>query len=128
MAQLPAGARAVLLSDFFAEPQAINDAVLRYASGGAKGALMQIVDSAEEEFPFQGRTEFHDLESRDRLVFGETGTVGMRYRARFAAHREALAEIARRFGWTFLVHRTDRPVESALLALFMALSDFRALK
>lgn len=126
--QLSAGARVVLISDFLAEPGAINDAVFSHASGGAKGALLQIVDAAEEEFPFLGRTEFQDAESRDHLTFGEASSVGVQYRARFAAHRGALEDIARRFGWTFLAHRTDRPAETALVALFTALSDLRMLK
>lgn len=126
--QLSPGARVVMISDFLAEPDAIGEAVYAYAGGGAKGALLQVVDQAEEEFPFTGRTEFEDSESRDHLTFGEAGSVGAQYRARFAAHRAALKDIARRFGWTFLAHRTDRSVENALLALFTALSDLRMLK
>jgi uncharacterized protein (DUF58 family) len=126
--QLTAGARVVLLSDFFADPETIGEAVLAYATAGAKGALFQIVDPAEEDFPFSGRTQFLDTESRDQLIFGEAGSVGGAYRTRFLAHRHALQDIAGRYGWTFLAHRTDRPVESALLALFTALSDLRMLK
>ncbi len=127
-AQMSAGARIVLLSDFFAEPDAIARAVSAYASAGAKGALVQIVDPAEEEFPFAGRTEFQDTESSDRLIFGEAGSVAGAYRAGFAAHRRALEDTCRRYGWSFTVQRTDRPAEAALLALFVALGDFRTLK
>jgi len=127
-AQVSAGARIVLLSDFFAEPDVIARAVGAYASAGAKGALVQIVDPAEEEFPFAGRTEFQDTESSDRLIFGEAGSVAGAYRASFAAHRRALEDICRRHAWSFTAQRTDRPAEAALLALFVALGDFRTLK
>ncbi|MEX0644681.1 MAG: DUF58 domain-containing protein [Parvularculaceae bacterium] len=127
-AHLSAGARVVLISDFFVAPDVLQRAVARYASAGATGALFQIVDPAEEDFPFGGRLEFHDLESRDHLIFGEAGAVSRDYRARFAAHRQALQDLARRSSWTFLSHRSDRPAESALLALFTALSDLRLLK
>jgi uncharacterized protein (DUF58 family) len=127
-AQLAAGARVVLISDFFVEPETIKTAIANYASAGATGALFQIVDAAEEDFPFAGRLQFQDMESRDQLIFGETGAVGAAYRARFAAHRGALKDAAQRFGWTFLAHRTDRSAENAILALFTALSDLKMLK
>lgn len=127
-AQLSPGARVVLLSDFFLEPEIIRRAVADYASAGARGALVQVVDPAEEDFPFVGRTDFQDTETREHLVFGEAGSVGGAYRAKFAAHRAFMQDLARRFDWTFVAHRTDRPSESALLALFAALADMKGLK
>jgi uncharacterized protein (DUF58 family) len=127
-AHVPAGARIVLVSDFFTAPDDVAAAVRNYAAANASGALVQIVDPAEEEFPFSGRMEFHDAESRERLLFGEAGSVGAAYRARFAAHRASLENAARKFGWTFIAHRTDRPAQSALLALYSALSDLKMLK
>ena len=127
-AQVSAGARIVLLSDFFTAPDDIAGAVGTYASMNATGALLQIVDPAEEDFPFSGRTEFQDTESRDRLLFGEAGSVGAAYRDRFIAHRRSLEDAARKYDWTFIAHRTDRPAQSALLALYSALSDLRMLK
>lgn len=124
-AQLSTGARVVLMSDFFTEPDAVAGAVSGYAAAGAKGALVQVVDPAEEDFPFGGRTEFQDLESRDRLTLGEAASLADAYRARFAGHRGAIEAAARRHGWTFIAHRTDRPAETALLALFAALGDLR---
>jgi len=124
-AHLPPGARVVMISDFFTDPGAIEKAVTSLAAAGAHGALVQICDPAEEEFPFQGRVEFQDLESKDRLVFGETGALGKEYKAKFAAHRDALTALTRKAGWTFITHRTDRPAQTALLALFAALGDAR---
>ncbi len=121
----PSGSRVVMFSDFFADPEKIEASVLSLAAAGASGALVQICDPAEEEFPFQGRVEFHDMESSDRLVFGETGSLAADYKAKFAAHRAALEGLASRTGWTFIAHRTDRPAQSALLALFTALGDTR---
>lgn len=122
------GARVVLASDFFSDPDAVRRAVDGFAAAGASGVLLQVVDPAEEDFPFAGRTEFQDTESRDRLIFGEAGAVGDAYRQRFAAHRGALEVLASRVGWSFIAHRTDRPAPSALLALYAALSDMKRLK
>ncbi len=118
-------ARVVFLSDFFTDLDAIAAAASRCAALGASGALLQIVDPAEETFPFKGRTEFVDIESRDRLVFGDAAALGDAYRQEFTAHREALVALTRRFQWTFLSHRTDAPANAALLALYLALADQR---
>jgi uncharacterized protein (DUF58 family) len=125
LASTPAGARIVMASDFYTAPENVDRAVAALAGSGAKGVLLQICDPAEEEFPFEGRVEFRDLESADRLVFGETGSLAGAYKAKFAAHREALETIAQKNGWSFLAHRTDKPPQTALLALFTALADMR---
>ncbi|MEO1135754.1 MAG: DUF58 domain-containing protein [Pseudomonadota bacterium] len=124
----PVGARVVMASDFFTAPQDIERAVNVLAANGAKGVILQICDPAEEEFPFKGRVEFRDLETTDRLVFGQTASLASAYKAKFATHREALETIARKTGWTFLAHRTDKTPQTALLALFTALADMRAWK
>lgn len=124
-AQLPPGARVVMASDFFTDINAIGSSVQALAAAGAKGALLQICDPAEEDFPYEGRIEFKDIESRDRLIFGETGSLSARYKEKFAAHREALADLASAAGWTFIAHRSDKPAQTALLSLYTALGDAR---
>ncbi len=124
-APIGAHARFVFLSDFFTDLGKVAEAAGRCATLGASGVLLQIVDPAEEAFPFKGRTEFADVESRDRLVFGDAADLGDAYRREFAAHRDALRRLARRFEWTFIAHRTDAPASAALLSLFLALADQR---
>lgn len=127
-ASTPVGARIVMASDFFTAPEGVERAVAGLAASGAKGLLLQICDPAEEEFPFEGRVEFRDLESPDRLVFGETSSLAGAYKTKFAAHRGALETIANKNGWSFLAHRTDRSPQTALLALFTAIADMRVWK
>lgn len=127
-ANTPTGARVVMASDFFTAPEGVERAAAALAGAGAKGVLLQICDPAEEEFPFEGRVEFRDLESEDRLVFGQTASLADAYKAKFASHREALETIARKNGWTFIAHRTDKAPQTALLALFTALADMRSWK
>ena len=124
----PSGARIVMISDFYTDLAAVEASVKTLAAGGASGALVQICDPAEEDFPFRGRVEFRDLESRDRLTFGDTGALADAYKTQFAAHRSALENIARGAGWSFIAHRTDKAAHHALLALFTALGDMRRWK
>lgn len=122
----PAGSRVVMLSDFYTDLEEIERSVADLANRGAKGALLQICDPAEEDFPYAGRVEFRDVESAARLILGKADAMAAEYRACFAAHRDALENLALKSGWTFIAHRTDRPAQAALLALYQALGDPKA--
>ncbi len=123
--RLGRGSSVVLISDFMLSDsafRALSAAAQRYAAEGAVGALLQVVDPAEETFPFSGSTEFEDLDSAGRLAFGDAGALGTAYRARLAEMRAAFANLAEGLGWTFHIHRTDAPAAPALLALHAALT------
>lgn len=111
----------IVLSDFLAPPVAIRERLDFLASGGAIGHLVQILDPAEETLPYSGRTEFYGPSNRERWVADRAESLRSKYQERLAAHRAEVAEIARRYGWTFLVHHTDRPATEPLLSLLMRL-------
>lgn len=117
------GARIAWISDFLFDRETASRDVRKFASGGVSGLFLMVSDPAEEEFPFGGRTEFEDMETPERVLFGDAESVRLDYKRRYAAHRNALADIAGRAGWRFIAHRTDRPAHLALLALYAALGD-----
>lgn len=93
------------------------------ATAGARAHLVQVIDPIEETFPYAGRTEFRDPETGVRHVVGRAEQYRDEYRERLATHRDRLALLCRRLGWTFLIHRTDRPATEPLLTLHARLSD-----
>jgi uncharacterized protein (DUF58 family) len=119
---LPRHAQLVLFGDFLAPLDAVNAAVAGYAAAGLNGHLLHIVDPAEEELPFAGRVRFAGVEERDEVVIPRVEGIRGDYARRFAEHREGLKAIARAVGWSYGMHRTDRPPHLALLALYTALS------
>ncbi|MEO1251664.1 MAG: DUF58 domain-containing protein [Pseudomonadota bacterium] len=124
-AEIRPGARVVLFSDFFTDPEPLSERVAAFASAGASGALVQVCDPAEEDFPYSGPVEFEDVVSADRLTFGDAGALTSAYQSEFARHRDMLTTLAQSVGWTFLSHRADHPGQHALLALYAALADAR---
>ena len=58
-----------------------------------------------------------------KLRLGQAGALRETYLAKLAAHRDRIASACRRQGWTFAVHRTDRPATEALLRLATLLAD-----
>ena len=99
------------------------DAVLR---AGARAHLVQVIDPIEETFPFAGRTEFVDPETGTRHVVSRAEQYRDEYRQRLAALRDYLRTLCRRLDWTFIVHRTDQPATTPLLALHARLADRQA--
>jgi len=114
---LPQGAQAILIGDFLTDPTRISTTIEILASQGARGHLVMIADPVEESFPFAGNTEFVDVDSPARLRIGQAETFRQEYIQRLGLHREAIAASARTRGWTWMVHRTDKPATTALLAL-----------
>ncbi len=113
--------QAIVLSDLLSDPDAIRTTIHTMASRGAIGHVVMIADPVEESFPFTGHTEFLDVDSSARLRVGEAQSFREEYIARLAAHRDAVATICRSRGWSFAIHRTDRPASEALLNLRMLL-------
>jgi uncharacterized protein (DUF58 family) len=108
----------VWLSDFLSPLSEIEKTLRRLSHSGLTGHLVHIVDPAEEDFPFMGRTRFESATGGESEVFGRAETVQAAYRARFRAHGETLSAMARKLNWHYLAHRTDRRPETALVALY----------
>jgi uncharacterized protein (DUF58 family) len=119
---LPRAAQIVLIGDFLAPLEMVNAALTRFAASSLTGHVLQIVDPAEEDLPFEGRVRFTGVEDPEVIVISRVETIRRDYAERFRRHREGLAAIAANLGWSFGAHRTDRPPELALLALYGALS------
>jgi uncharacterized protein (DUF58 family) len=87
-----------------------------------RGHLLQILDPAEETLPFSGRVMFAGSENEGEVLFGRVESVRENYRSAFDRHQAGLREVTKEVGWTMTSHRTDKPPEAALLALYFALA------
>ena len=114
-------AQAVLLGDLLSDPAEIERTIHGMASRGALGHVVMIADPIEETFPFHGHTEFLDVDSAARLSVGEASAFRADYVGRLAAHRDRVRATCASRGWSFALHRTDRPTSEALLGLRMRL-------
>ena len=120
-ATLPRHARAVFLSDFLGPLDGLEAALATAADRGVTGALVQVLDPAEEAFPFGGRTVFHSVGGGVEHETREAGGLKARYLDRLAERKAQLAELARHTGWQFHTHHSDTAPATALLWLYRAL-------
>jgi uncharacterized protein (DUF58 family) len=110
-------AEVVLLSDLWSDIADVRRIIAQLSSGGTQGHIVQIVDPAEETFPYWGRIEFIEPEDGRRITAGRAENWRADYVAQIAQHRTAIRSEADRLGWSFSIHRTDRPAAELLLAL-----------
>jgi len=111
----------VLIGDFLDDFDTIETRLTALAGGGARLHLARIHDPAEATLPFLGHLEFRDPESGAVVRVPRTESVKAAWTARWRAHGAALADLARRGGWTLVGHATDRAAVEAALALHASL-------
>ncbi len=110
-------AEVVLLSDLWSDIAEVRRTITQLSGSGARGHVVQIVDPAEETFPYWGRIEFVEPESGGRITAGRAEAWRTDYAARVQRHRTEIRNETDRLGWSFTIHRTDRPASELLLAL-----------
>ncbi len=112
----------VVFSDLWSPLADIAQTIALLSATGAHGHLVQVVDPAEETFPYSGRVEFVEPEGAGAITAGRAETWRDDYTTRLNAHRAGLRAQAERRGWSFVVHRTDRSPNELLLALHARMS------
>jgi len=110
-------AEIVLLSDLWSEIGDLRRTITQFSGNGARGHVVQIVDPAEETFPYWGRVEFVEPEGGGRITAGRAETWRTDYAERVRRHRADIRSETDRLGWSFAIHRTDRPANELLLSL-----------
>jgi uncharacterized protein (DUF58 family) len=110
-------AEIVMISDFWSPMSEVRATLSQLSSTGAHGHTLQIVDPAEETFPYSGRVEFVEPEGAGEITVGRAEAWKSEYEARVARHRAEIRAETGRLGWSFAIHRTDHPATELLLAL-----------
>ncbi len=113
--------RVVLISDFMGDLAGVEAAMAAATDRGARGVILQVLDPAEETFPFDGRTIFTSMGGTVRFETLRAGDLRARYRARLAERRERLTQLARAAGWHLSTHHTGQAAQPILLWLYKVL-------
>jgi uncharacterized protein (DUF58 family) len=113
----------VVLSDLWSPIEEIRTTLNQLSTNGSQGHLVQIVDPAEETFPYSGRIEFVEPEGAGEITAGRAENWRADYSGRLLRHRSEIRAETGRLGWSFIVHRTDRPANELLLALHARIGE-----
>jgi len=110
-------AEIVVLSDFWSPMPDITNMLAGLSSSGAHGTLIQVVDPAEESFPYSGRIEFVEPEGGEVITAGRAESWMNDYVARVALHRDEIRAETNRLDWLFSTPTTSRSAAELLLFL-----------
>jgi uncharacterized protein (DUF58 family) len=110
-------AEIVVLADFWSPIAEISNMLAGLSTSGAHGTLVQIVDPAEETFPYSGRIEFVEPEGFGVITAGRAERWATDYVARVALHRDQIRDETNRLDWLFTTHTTSRSAAELLLFL-----------
>ena len=119
---IAAHSRFVIISDFLDPAEDWRRRLSRLSGRPVTGVMVQIIDPAEEAFPYKGRLNIRAPGGTKRFLLGRAESAKDAYQARLAAHNAKIANTASRLGWTLIQHRTNEPAATALNALYQALS------
>ena len=110
-------AEIVVLSDFWSPITEIRNMLAGLSASGAHGTLIQIVDPAEEDFPYSGRIDFVEPEGGGTITAGRAERWADDYVARVALHRDEIRAETNKLDWLFSTHTTSRSAAELLLFL-----------
>ena len=110
-------AEIVVVSDFWSPIPEIRSMVAGLSASGAHGTMVQVVDPAEESFPYSGRIEFVEPESGHVITAGRAERWAEDYAARVALHRDQIRTETNKLDWLFSTHNTGRSAAELLLFL-----------
>jgi uncharacterized protein (DUF58 family) len=118
-------AEIVVLSDLWAPIADVHRTIAQLSASSASGHVVQIVDPAEETFPYAGRVEFVEPEGAGAITAGRAEMWRADYERRVERHRAEIRAETDRLGWSFVIHRSDRPASELLLQLHARLGGGR---
>jgi len=103
----------VVISDFYAEPEEVFDAVGLLRFRGNDVVLFHVLDPQEVDFSFVEPSSFEDLESGDQIPI-VPAALADQYRSLVAAHIEALTTRASQQQIDYMLLNTSQPLDYAL--------------
>ncbi|MEO0327342.1 MAG: DUF58 domain-containing protein [Pseudomonadota bacterium] len=112
----------VLFSDFLDPIEETREHLSGLYKQGARGHVVQIIDPVEEVFPYSGRVEFHDPETKQKFTVGNAETLKAEYEREVSTRSAAMRETVNMLGWSYIRHHTDRLASEALVALHTHMS------
>lgn len=110
-------AEIVVLADFWTPMDDIRKMLAGLSASGAHGTLIQVVDPAEETFPYSGRVEFVEPEGGEVITAGRAESWASDYVTRVALHRDEIRSETNKLDWLFSTHTTSRSAAELLLFL-----------
>jgi uncharacterized protein (DUF58 family) len=115
----------ILAGDFLSSTEDIERSFKSLVPMTGGGLVIQVLDPAEIELPYDGRAIFEDNANIHREIVQNVPSIREQYRQRIEKHCDEVHDICKGCGWNYILHRTDKPYEKTLLQVWTILSALR---
>jgi len=114
---VPSKSAVVLCSDFLEPLADIEAAFAPLSSKARQGIVVHILDPAERDLPFDGRTVFEDMSDQDHRI-DNVASIRAAYQDKINAHIADVARLCEGYGWSHYVHVSDRTYAETLFEIW----------
>ena len=109
----------IAFSDFWQATDKTAHLLRLWAEQGVHGLLIQVLDPAERDFPFDGRIKMSGMTAEETPVMIENAqAVRRRYLEKFSRRQEELRGLAHAVGWRFVSVFTDAAPQVSLAKIY----------
>lgn len=119
---IPRHAFFVQLGDFLEPLEIIEENFKQFSAQSAGGFIIQILDPAEIELPYDGRVLFEDGGRGIKQQVENVASVRSAYQKRVQDHLAALEQLTKEQNWHYILHRTDQDYKDTLSIIWQVLS------
>lgn len=105
----------VLAGDFLSHTHEIEMCFDTLAPNAGNACIIQILDPAEIDLPWNGRALFRDPTGAVLEPVPNIGSIREAYKKRMEDHMVKIETITKRNGWNYILHKTDEPIEKTLM-------------
>lgn len=120
--KIPQNAYLFQIGDFLSPIEEIEKNFEHLAARTKNGCIIQILDPAELDLPYDGRIVFDDMRGAEDIRIENVANIRAQYQSRILAHNKDLQKHCTDQGWSYVQHRTDRELEETLADIWQIVS------
>ena len=117
---IPAKSNVFLCGDFLSPIEDIELQLNAFFKPGVRGHLIQILDPAECDLPYDGHVIFENAHAQDSYKIENVADIRKDYKKRIEQHLQDIGAVCNRLGLKHIVHITDQSLESTLIKIWEA--------
>ena len=117
--EMPKHAHFYAISDFLEDPTEIEAAFSAHAGRTQNGVFIHVLDPAEIALPYEGRVLFEDMNAQHRHLVSNAVDIREEYTERVQAQIDAVRSLCLKWGWQYVLHRTDAAFEDTLKTVWL---------
>ncbi len=106
-------------SDFLETPEEIEAALAPIAERTHNGWLVQVLDPAELDLPYDGRILFEDMHGQNQTIISNSSDIKSEYHQRMLSHIEQVQKLCASWGWQYVLHRTDMTYKFTAMKIWL---------